>query len=153
MLIFVRLLPEAVTQGELRRFVERAIHSPWRSLFFSRSKIRMAEIRKLVNRATGSVEYHGLVDIEPARGAVTAIRRLNLTPLKGKTVEVRKYYKRSALRDRRERSAPEEVSENRRKRDRRRPNLVAESVTISGPLRAGRLQASQVSPQILRIVE
>ena len=152
MLIFIRLLPESVTQGELRRFVEKAIHSPWRSLFFARSKIRMAEIRKLVNRATGSVEYHGLVDVEPAKGAVTAIRKLHLTPLKGKTVEVRKYYKRSPLRDRRE-QGNEEVSENRRKRDRRRPNLVAESVTISGPLRAGRLQASQVSPEILRIIE
>jgi len=101
MLIFIRLLPESVTQGELRRFVEKAIHSPWRNLFLARSKIRMAEIRKLVNRATGSVEYHGLVDIEPAKGAVTAIRKLHLTPLKGKTVEVRKYYKRSPLRDRR----------------------------------------------------
>jgi hypothetical protein len=112
----------------------------------------MAEIRKLVNRATGSVEYHGLVDIEPAKGAVTAIRKLHLTPLKGKTVEVRKYYKRSPLRDRRERG-DEGVAENRRKRDRRRPNLMAESVTISGPLRAGRLKASQVSPEILRIIE
>jgi RNA recognition motif-containing protein len=143
MLIFIRLLPESVTQGELRRFVEKAIHSPWRNLFLARSKIRMAEIRKLVNRATGSVEYHGLVDIEPAKGAVTAIRKLHLTPLKGKTVEVRKYYKRSPLRDRRERGNKNEaVFENRRKRDRRRQNLVAESVTISGPLRAGRLKAS-----------
>ncbi|MGD8930934.1 MAG: hypothetical protein PVI52_00090 [Chromatiales bacterium] len=113
----------------------------------------MAEIRKLVNRATGSVEYHGVVDIEPAKGAVRAIRKLNLTPLKGKTVEVRKYYKRSPLRDRREGGSQEATSANRRKRDRRRPNLAEESVTISGPLRAGRLKASQVYPEILRIVE
>ena len=153
MLIFIRLLPEAVTQGELRRFVEKAVHSPWRILFFYRCKIQMAEIRKLVNRATGSVEYHGVVDIEPAKGAAMAIRKLNLTPLKGKTVEVRKYYKRSSLRDRRESGVPEEASANRRKRDRRRQNVVAESVTISGPLRPGRLKASQVSPEILRIIE
>jgi hypothetical protein len=153
MLIFIRLLPESVTQGELRRFVEKAIRSPWRRLPFSRNKIQMAEIRKLVNRATGSVEYHGLVDVEPAKGAVKAIRKLNLTPLKGKTVEVRKYYKRSPLRDRREGGAAEGTSANRPRRDRRRPNLVAESVTISGPLRAGRLKASRVSPEILRIVE
>jgi hypothetical protein len=153
MLIFIRLLPESVTQGELRRFVEKAIHSPWSGLFFARCKIRMAEIRKLVNRATGSVEYHGVVDVEPAKGAAKAIRKLNLTPLKGKAVEVRKYYKRSPLRDRREGGSLEAASANRRQRDRRRPNLVAESVTISGPLRAGRLKASQVSPEILRIIE
>ncbi len=152
MLIFIRLLPESVTQGELRKFVEKAMHSPWRSLFFSHSKIHTAEIRKLVNRATGSVEYHGIVDIEPAKGAVAAIRRLDRTPLRGKTVEVRKYYQRSPLRDRRGGEAAGESSDNRRKRDRRRPNLVAESVTISGPLRPGRLKASKVSPEILRII-
>jgi hypothetical protein len=152
MLIFIRLLPESVTQGELRRFVEKAIHSPWCSLFFTRSKVHGAEIRKLVNRATGSVEYHGVVDVEPAKKAVVAIRRLNRTPLRGKAVEVRKYYQRSPLRDRRGGGRAGDASDNRRKRDRRRPNLMAESVTISGPLRAGRLKPSRVYPEILRII-
>jgi RNA recognition motif-containing protein len=151
MRIFIRLLPESVTQSDLRRFVEKAIHSPWQPLLLRRSKIHSTEIRMLVNRATGSVEYHGLVDVEPAKRAAVAIRKLNQTPLKGKAVEVRKYYERSALRDRRGGDMAA-ASSNRRKRDRRRENLVAESVNISGPLRAGRLQASHISPEILRII-
>jgi hypothetical protein len=151
-LIFIRLLPEAVTQGELRRFVEKAINSRWRSLLATRSKIHKAEIRKLVNQTTGSVEYHGLVDIEPAKRALAAIHKLNHAPLKGKTVEVRKYYQRSPLRDRREGFGSDAAADNRRKRDRRRANLLAESVTISGPLRAGRLKVSHVSPEIFRVI-
>ncbi|MDJ0808000.1 MAG: hypothetical protein QNJ78_14355 [Gammaproteobacteria bacterium] len=137
MLVFIRLLPESVTQNELRKFVDRAIHSPWSNLFFRSSKIHTAEIRKISSSTNHSVEYHGIVDIEPAKAAVKAIQKLNRTVLRGKEVEVRKYYQRSELRDRRTGTEDALPFEERRKQDRRREAMVAERVLISGRLEPG----------------
>lgn len=142
MLVFIRLLPESVTQNDLRKFVGKAIRSPWQSLFFPSSRICSTEIRKLSNIMNHSVEYHGLVDIEPAKAAVKVIRKLNRTPLKGKEVEVRKYYQRSVLRDRRGEKAAGPYSDDRRRQDRRREAMLAERVSMSGPLETSYSQAS-----------
>lgn len=136
MLIFIRLLPESVTQNDLRKFVDKAMRPHWSNLFFPSSRIRSTEIRKFTNSQNHSVEYHGIVDIEPAKAAVRVIRKLNRTPLKGKEVEVRKYYQRSALRDRRDEKAQAFASDERRRRDRRREAMAMERVAISGQLLA-----------------
>lgn len=134
MLVFIRLLPESVTQSDLRKFVSRAMRSYWSSLFFPSSRIRSTEIRKCSNSTNHSVEYHGIVDIEPAKAAVKAIRKLNRRSLKGKEVEVRKYYQRSALRDRRIDDAEDIPTGERRRQDRRRQAMHIERVPISGRL-------------------
>lgn len=142
MLVFIRLLPESVTQNDLRKFVDKAVRSHWPSLFLSSSRIRSTEIRKFSNSTNRSVEYHGIVDIEPAKVAVKAIRKLNRTPLKGKEVEVRKYYQRSALRDRRAGTEEGFSSDDRRRQDRRREAMLMERVSVSGPLEASYSQVS-----------
>jgi hypothetical protein len=131
-LVFIRLLPESVTQNELRRFVSNGLRSRWLIAFPVSGKIRSVEIRKFTNGTSRSVEYHGIVDIEPAKAAVKAIRKLNRTLLKGKEVEVRKYYQRSVLRDRRIAMGARTPSDERRKRDRRRGSMVMERVSVSG---------------------
>jgi hypothetical protein len=134
-LIFIRLLPESVTQSELRKFVGRVVHSPWHSLLYPATRIQSIEITKITSTLQQSVEYHGIIDIEPAKLALKVIRKLHRAPLKGKQVEVRKYYQRSALRDRRknQQTAPPSGSD-RRRQDRRRVGLMRERVTISGRL-------------------
>ena len=142
MLVFIRLLPESVTKNDLRKFIGKAIDSPWQSLFPPSNRIRSTEMRKLSNGQSHSVEYHGIVDIEPAKGAVKAIRKLHRTPLKGKEVEVRKYYQRSSLRDRRNKQQEVSPTDERRRHDRRRASLLVESVWISGPLETTYSQVS-----------
>jgi hypothetical protein len=148
MLVFIRLLPEAVTQNDLRKFVGKAIRSSWLHWLFPQARIHSTEIRKFANGQNHSVEYHAIVDIEPAKAAVAAIRKLNRTPLKGKQVEVRKYYHRSLLRDRRK-ALQEDAQEGdeRRRRDRRRESLEVERVGVSGTWQGGSLQGSQAVSQ------
>ena len=133
MLVFIRLLPESVTQNDLLQFVSKAVRSPWQNLLLPSPRIHSIEIRKLSSSTNHTVEYHGIVDIKPAKAAVKAIRKLNRTPLKGKEVEVRKFYQRSALRDRRVKTDDPPVDE-RRKRDRRREGMITERVSITGPI-------------------
>jgi hypothetical protein len=137
--IFVRLLPEAVSQSDLRHFVSEGLHPNWFG-FSANGQILAMEIRKLTNRETFSTEYHGIVDIEPAKAAMHAIQKLNRHSLRGKDVEVRKFYQRSALRDRRQHQEGEGISEERRKKDRRRDNMLEERVHRSGALGIGYLK-------------
>ena len=134
MLIFIRLLPESVTQSELRKFVGRVVQSPWQNLLYPATRIESIEIRKITSTLQQSVEYHGIIDIEPAKLALKVIRKLHRTPLKGKEVEVRKYYQRSALRDRRTTQQSVPPGSERRRQDRRRVGLMRERVMVSGRL-------------------
>ncbi|MEN8166753.1 MAG: hypothetical protein ABFR65_04645 [Pseudomonadota bacterium] len=145
MLIFIRLLPESVSQSNLREFVDQALSPPWWRLFSLQSSIHSTEIRKLTNGETYSIEYHGIVGIEPAMGAATAVRRLHRTLLKGKRVEVRKYYQRSPLRDRRVGRRRVSLLDECRKQDRRRKVMLTEWVSISGPFRAGHPRTAKVA--------
>lgn len=146
MLVFIRLLPESVTQSDLRKFVGRTIRSSWLHWLLPQARIHSTEIRKFTNEQTRSIEYHAVVDIEPAKAAMAAIRKLNHTPLKGKEVEVRKYFHRSPLRDRREALQTEDAqTDERRRRDRRRESLRVERVSISGAWQIGSLQGSPVA--------
>lgn len=136
MLIFIRLLPESITHTDLRRFADKAIQSTWLNLFHPPIQINSIEIRKITNTQTHSAEYHGVIDIEPAKMAAKAIRKLHRTPLKRKEVEVRKFFQRSTLRDRRRQTQSQVAPtiEERRRQDRRRPGLVTEQVSVSGRL-------------------
>lgn len=142
MLIFIRLLPELVSQSNLRQFVDKALCPPWWRLLSPQSSIHSTEIRKLTNGETYSIEYHGIVDIEPAMGAVATIRKLHRALLKGKRVDVRKYYQRSPLRDRRKERQRVSLFDDCRKQDRRRKVMLTEWVTISGPFRVGNLRSA-----------
>jgi len=141
MLIFIRLIPDSVTDKDLRRFVRHVLCSPWRRLFRRWGDIRTLRIIKITNQETFSIEYHGLVDVEPAQVADTAIKKLNRTELGGKPVQVRKFHKRSGYRDRRRQDPGMEglAIHNRRKRDRRRASLSAEGVYVAGALFPGEI--------------
>lgn len=139
MLVFIRRIPESVTRQDLRHFVGQAFRSPWNRLFGRKGEIRALDILKITDADAETIEFHGLVDIEPAKSAMLAIRRLGRVPLLGRNVQVRQYRVRSAYRDRRGQPPGQgELSiHNRRVGDRRRPNLREERVHVSGPLVAG----------------
>ncbi|MES9961333.1 MAG: RNA-binding protein [Sedimenticola sp.] len=140
MLVFIRMVPASVTNGDLRHFVDRGMGSMWDRFFGRRGNITASTILRFTNPKTQSVEYHGVVDIEPATSAQAMIKKLNRTPLNGVPVEVRKFYHRSALRDRRKDRLNTETGSvtDMRRGNRRRSHMNIEPVSISGPVEAGR---------------
>ena len=139
MLVFVRIIPKSVTCDELRHFVRKGVDSFWTRFSGKQGSVDSVSIKKFTNQETQSVEYHGVVNIEPAMSAQAAIRRLNRTTLKGVPVEVRKFYQRSPLRDRRKSQSDmdAELFKDLRKVDRRRNQLDIEPVYVSGAVKAG----------------
>ncbi len=139
MLVFIRMIPKSVTCNELSHFVHRRVDSLRTRFSGNHGSVDSVSIKKFTNQETQSVEYHGVVNIEPAVSAQAAIRRLNRTTLKGVPVEVRKFYHRSPLRDRRKGQSVREYKlfNDLRKRDRRRNQLDIEPVYVSGVIKAG----------------
>jgi len=146
MLVFIRMIPESVTTGDLRHFIDKGIVSLRNYIFGRQGAITSILIFRVTNPKTHSIEYHGIVNVEPARSAQAAIRRLNRTHLKKMPVEVRKYFHRSPLRDRRAgQSIREHESFNDlRMRDRRRSRLTVEAVAVSGSVKAGNASPAMV---------
>ncbi|MCB1759970.1 MAG: RNA-binding protein [Gammaproteobacteria bacterium] len=93
-------------------------------------EIKRCGILRLSDPATRSLECHGLVFIQPVKCAIAAIDELNGRKLNGNVVDVRRYYERSAERDRRNHFALSEPPRNgeRRRRDRRRHELRMETI-------------------------
>ena len=134
MLVFIRMIPMAVTCDELHRFVYKGLGSFWTRFFGNQGIIAELSIIRVASQNTHLVQYHGLVDIEPETSVQAVIRRLNRTRLKGVSVEVRKFFARSPSRDRRKSQSGIETSsfKDLRKGDRRRCQLVVEHVPVSG---------------------
>lgn len=122
MFLFVRRLPENVTSSELSRFVSSATSGWWHKLpFVNKPVVEKCEIIRIEDLEKESVEFHGLVLIQPAKVAVAIAKKLNGSKLHGKTMEVRKYFRRSPYKDRRRRHIDlEQLPTERRGQDRRR---------------------------------
>src|SRR5210317_294978 len=102
MWVFVRQIPKGSTREELGEFISKGLKRSWMFFLFpSRTKVKRCEILQIFNPGTKSIENHGLVQIDPSKSALPVIERLSGRKLKGKPVEVRKYFRRSSLRDRR----------------------------------------------------
>ena len=125
MWVFVRQIPKSsATRGELVKFVNKGLRPSW--IFFpfsSHAKVKRCEILQIFNPETKTTEYHGLVQIDPSKAALPVIERLNGRKLKGKPVEVRKYFRRSPHRDRRRILFEREDLQEFRRQDRRRDRL------------------------------
>ncbi len=139
MLVFIRFLPKSVTIGDLRHFVNNSVRSFWSRHFGRQGTITGILIIKVTNPKTHSIEYHGMVNIQPIKSAQAAIRNLNWTILKGVPVEVREFFHRSPLLDRRKGQSDieHESFNDLRKRDRRRSHLSLEPVAVSESIKAG----------------
>ena len=134
MQLFIPCIPDSVSEADLRRFMQQALCSPWRRLLKRWGHIGSIRILKITHQESRSVEYHGLVDVEPARQAERLIKKLNNTLLGGEAVEVRQYHRRSGFRERRrQHSGMESLAiTDRRTRERRRGSLIIEQVPVSG---------------------
>ena len=125
MLIFIRRLPASTSRMDLRRFVSNALQPRWYQLEFeSLGQLISCDIFRVCDKKSSQSEFHGIVDIEPAKTAMQVIERLNGEHLHSKPMLVRKFYCRSLARDRRVQLGPTPtyILEKRRI-TRRRQNL------------------------------
>lgn len=138
MLVFIRMLPESTTVTDLDQLVDRALVRTWPNFFRHRGSYDKPQILKITDQDRMSIEYHGLVEIEPADAAMGTVKRLSNIRLRGTQLEVRRYFRRSPYLDRRgQMSGREELKFlDRRVSDRRRPRLKIEQVDIAGEAKA-----------------
>jgi RNA recognition motif-containing protein len=136
--LFLRNLPYNVTRRDLKLFIQTELRkagirgNPLLNLCSNCS------ILKITDPAAATHEYHGLVEIQPARIALLAIGALNGKQLAGSAIEVRRYRHRSPWGERRNRTDERRDSgvEPPPLRERRRPNLKIELVETTPALHA-----------------
>lgn len=91
MIIFIRKIPANTKLSEIIGFVEPAIKG---GIFRKGGVIRDAKILALRDLRLRTLEFHGLVTIEPDKAALRAIKKLKGKRFKGKFVAVRQYFQR-----------------------------------------------------------
>jgi hypothetical protein len=135
-MLFLRNLPPNVSRRDLKTFVLAELRkagvrgNPLLHLCANCSILR------IVDPDRDTVEFHGLVEVQPARIAMQAIDVLNGKCLGGTPIEVRRYRQRSPWGERRQRAESQDdttvVAEPLR--ERRRPNLKIDLVDSTPPV-------------------
>lgn len=125
MLLFFKDIPKYTSIKEINKFIVSSRGGLGKIFPFARGfTLVKCEILRLEDRRKKTIEYHGLIEIEPERVGRSLIARLNGGVLLGSRVEVRPFIKRSVYKDRRRLHADLELLPvERRRRDRRRPWL------------------------------
>jgi hypothetical protein len=127
-MIFVRGLPENLTPKELKAFVLAEVHAAQGRAAKIRGSVSSCTILRMSDPHSGAEEYHGLVEVQPAKAAMQAIAQLNGRELKGRKLEVRRYHSRSALRDQRSQGHPLVPEADKEMGGERRRNLKIDLV-------------------------
>lgn len=130
MIIFIRKIPKSAKRQDLCAFVSEGLHARWLLPMFQRKSVEKCDILRIENMETQLSEYHGLVYVNSDKTGQALIKHLNGSRFCDREVEVRIYRKRSARQDRRRRlnGSNDLVIMDRRRRDRRRQNLIIETL-------------------------
>lgn len=132
MIIFIRKIPANTKLSELIAFVEPTVKG---GLFRKGGVIRDAKVLALRDLRLRTLEFHGLVTVEPDKIALRAIKKLKGKRFKGKFVVVRQYFERDWHNDRRGQGQQDTNNPNgseRRVTDRRRGKELEVMEDISG---------------------
>lgn len=128
-MLFLRGLPEGLKRKDLKTFIQAVLKSADNRPFYSKATVSTCTILKITDQSNGTVEHHGLVEVQPAKAAIQAIETLNGKGLRGARIEARRYHHRTPLRDPRRTEIAPDHSENRRE-ERRRGNIKIDLVGI-----------------------
>jgi len=88
-------LPPGISRKDLRAFVCNALREAGIRTMPFVGRCSNCSIMRIADLATGTTEYHGLIEVRPARIAMQAIRILNAKSLLGHPLQVRRYRHRS----------------------------------------------------------
>lgn len=97
-MVFLRGIPENLTRKELKAFIMPAVRTATGRSVGLKGAVSGCTILRMTDPQSGATEFHGLVEIHPAKVAIHAIAELNGKKLGGQRIEVRRYQPRSALR-------------------------------------------------------
>jgi hypothetical protein len=122
MLIFFRNIPASSRSADFYKFIRPVMGNGFLPAF-KKGRIVNAKIVSLLNTDTNTMEYHGLVRIEPDNVAQKVIKRLNRKPFKGVRINIREYHSRTWHNDPRTGLSSTKKLNNFRQRDRRRRNV------------------------------
>ncbi|MEW8051199.1 MAG: hypothetical protein AB2809_12550 [Candidatus Thiodiazotropha sp.] len=113
---------------ELHKLITRQFSPLWSIMPIRGVKVEKSKILKIMHTNSRVWEYYGLVYIKPSRLVHAAIGRLNTTKFKGMRMQAHPYIRRHKSRDRRQRlvEGTEQYPGDRRRKDRRRGNLVSQ---------------------------
>lgn len=133
MWVFIKGIPEEISVRELHKLINRQFHPVWSVVPIRGVKVEDSRILKIMHIDSGVWEYYGLVSIKPSRLVHDAIGRLNAATINGKRIHAHPYVRRHKGRDRRQTivEGAEPYPWERRRKDRRRSNLVSQ---ISDPI-------------------
>ncbi|MCW8921575.1 MAG: RNA-binding protein [Sedimenticola sp.] len=100
MWIIIQGIPLTTTQRELNQFLNNQLNGrSW--LGFNRNpaiRLKSFSILKMTDRSSGTMECHGLAELETKKPDEETLQALNGHQLQGRTIAVRKYYHRSSRR-------------------------------------------------------
>lgn len=131
MWIFLKGIPAEMDAKSLQKFIGHLLLPGWMSTTTTnRSRVAGTKILKIDHILSRSVEYHGLVKIEPATQTAKLIDHINQAKIKGRRLGAHPYHSRFARADRRCQPVAEECGPlpERRRLQRRRKHLVCQVV-------------------------
>lgn len=76
-MIFIRDLPANLTPKELKAFVLTGVRAAPAGFAAGKGTIASCTILRMSDPKSGAEEYHGLVEVQPAKAAIHAISELN----------------------------------------------------------------------------
>ncbi len=131
MKLFIRGLPDGTAPADLRQFAEQLLAPAWYRPFAPKAAVKSCTVLKIRDLDANTVEFHGLLEVQPAMAALQAVKTLDGKRFHGRSIAVRKWQIRSELNDPRKRSgtAEEGPAAERRRGDRRRTKLLIETYT------------------------
>jgi hypothetical protein len=128
--LFISGLPESIAPDVLRLKFQNLLQTRRHWGFSSGGSIGSCDIVRIVDLNSEEVEFHALVEIQPAKFALQAIKMLDGCLIDGHKLEVRRYNHRSSFRERRVDGSGKMLvnAANDRAGDRRRDGLRIELV-------------------------
>lgn len=134
MLVFLQRIPPDTARHDIVEFLDPVLKG---GLFLRKGIVEKIEIMILRDSEDKFLECHGLVRIEPEAAAQRVIKKLNRKPINGKHIAVREFHLRNWHNDPRLRKSRIKIHlKDKRKKDRRRPDLKLEEkeapISITG---------------------
>ncbi len=130
MIVLILQIPESATQEALCHFVKTSLRKVWLLPVFKKGLLESCEIRRIIDPKDGSTEYQALIRVDDVRTGEALAKQLNGKALSGGKIRARIYHPRSPKRERRVNLADSHniAIVDRRRKERRRPNLVIETM-------------------------
>ena len=134
MWVFIKEIPPTTTNRALGQFLHKKINRNWVTQAFFQSELKQCSILRITDENTGTIECHGLAEIESLKPDSIMIAQLDGQSFLGKSVRVRKYYHRATCDSPRHQGTTNMVKEIKQG-NRRRSNLRIEVIPdlIQGP--------------------